>query len=104
MNRQDFLTAAADCVCKSREEQYGSPEDSFKLIAALWEPYIKEKCVGINVDLCITGEDVAVMMALLKIARIAGGRFKADSYTDAIGYMACAGEIAGKENEEWYTL
>ena len=40
------------------------------------------------------------MMALLKIARIAGGRFKTDSYVDAIGYMACAGEIAGKENEE----
>lgn len=34
------------------------------------------------------------MMALLKIARIAGGKFKADSYVDAIGYMACAGEIA----------
>lgn len=100
MTRQDYLTSAAECVCKSREEQYGSPEDSFKLIAALWEPYIKEKCVGINVDVCITGEDVAVMMALLKIARIAGGRFKADSYTDAIGYIACAGEIAGKENKE----
>lgn len=25
---------------------------------------------------------------------------KADSYIDAIGYMACAGEIAEKENEE----
>ena len=67
MNRQDFLTAAADCVCKSREEQYGSPED------------------------------VAVLMTLLKIARIADGNFKADSYVDAIGYLACGGEIAGRE-------
>ena len=97
LNRKEFLHRAEECICVDREEQYGSPEDSFKLIAALWEPYIKEKCVGINVDVCITGEDVAVMMALLKIARIAGGRFKADSYVDAIGYMACAGEIAGKE-------
>lgn len=39
----------------------------------------------------------AVMMALLKIARIAKGRFKADSYIDAIGYMACAGELAETE-------
>ena len=26
MTRQDYLTSAAECVCKSREEQYGSPE------------------------------------------------------------------------------
>jgi hypothetical protein len=34
------------------------------------------------------------MMALLKIARIATGTFKGDSYVDACGYIACAGEIA----------
>lgn len=90
MNRQDYLTAAADCVCKSREEQYGSPEDSFGMISKLWSIYLDRE---------ILQKDVAVMMALLKIARIAGGRFKADSYVDAIGYMACAGEIAGKENK-----
>lgn len=101
MTRQDYLTSAAECVCKSREEQYGSLEDSFGIIAQLWEVYIMSKCVGgKDIDFCILPEDVANMMALLKIARIAGGRFKADSYIDAIGYMACAGEIAGKENEE----
>lgn len=91
MTRQDYLSAAADCVCKSREEQYGSPEDSFGTIAGLWSIYLGRE---------ISPENVAIMMALLKIARIAGGRFKTDSYIDAIGYMACAGEIAGKENEE----
>ena len=98
MNRQDFLTAAADCVCKSREEQYGSPEDSFGVIAQFWETYIKAKCVGgQDIDVCICPEDVANLMTLLKIARIAGGNFKADSYVDAIGYLACGGEIAGRE-------
>ena len=85
MNRQDYLNAAADYICKSREEQYGSPEDSFGTIAGLWSIYLGRE---------ILPKDVAIMMALLKIARIAGGRFKADSYVDAIGYMACAGEIA----------
>lgn len=42
----------------------------------------------------LTAEDVANMMALLKIGRIAIGRHKDDSYIDAIGYLACAGEIA----------
>jgi hypothetical protein len=39
------------------------------------------------------------MMTLLKIARIMGGRFKADSFVDACGYLACAGEIALKESK-----
>jgi hypothetical protein len=36
MNRLDTLKAAAECVCGSREEDYGSPEDNFAVIAALW--------------------------------------------------------------------
>ena len=32
-------------------------------------------------------------MALLKIARIATGTFKEDSYIDACGYLACGAEL-----------
>ena len=39
MNRLDTLKAAAECVCGSREEDYGSPEDNFAVIAALWTAY-----------------------------------------------------------------
>lgn len=85
LTRKEFLHRAEECICVDREEQYGSPEDSFGTIAGLWSIYLGRE---------ISPEDVAVMMALLKIARIAGGKFKADSYVDAIGYMACAGEIA----------
>lgn len=91
MNRQYFLHKAEECICVDREEQYGNPEDSFGMISKLWSIYLDRE---------ISPENVVIMMALLKIARIAKGRFKADSYIDAIGYMACAGEIAGKENEE----
>lgn len=37
--------------------------------------------------------DVAMMMALLKIARIKTGAFKEDSFVDAAGYIACGYEI-----------
>ena len=37
------------------------------------------------------------MMALMKMARIQSGRFKADSYVDACGYLACGCEIKYKE-------
>ena len=91
MNRQYFLHKAEECICVDREEQYGNPEDSFGTIAKLWSVYLGYE---------LTAEDVANMMALLKMGRIATGRHKNDSYVDAIGYLACAGEIAGKENEE----
>lgn len=40
------------------------------------------------------GEDVATLMCLFKIARIATGRGKADSFIDLAGDAACAGELA----------
>ena len=48
MNRLDTLKAAAECVCGSREEDYGSPEDNFAVIAALWTATIWWKWTGIR--------------------------------------------------------
>ena len=42
----------------------------------------------------IDATDVAMMMALLKIARIAGGAGTRDSFIDLAGYAACGGECA----------
>lgn len=98
--RKSILDKAIKCVCEDRESQYKGPENSFKVIAALWEPYLKEKCVPTHTDLSIKPEDVAVMMALLKIARISTGTFKEDSYVDACGYLACGGELEGRSRSE----
>ena len=43
--------------------------------------------------LVIEADDVAAMMALLKIARIATGTAKADNWVDLAGYAACGGEL-----------
>lgn len=87
MNRLDTLKAAAECVCGSREEDYGSPEDNFAVIAGLWTAY-----TGTDV----TPKDVAMMMALLKIAR-AKADSKPDTYVDLAGYAACGAEISARE-------
>lgn len=84
MNRGEVLNTAKEYICKDRESEYGTPEDSFGAIAKYWSIY-----KGTD----ISAHDVAIMMSLLKIARIQTGRFKADSYIDACGYIACAGEI-----------
>ena len=90
MKRAEILEAARVCVCGEREQDYGTPEDSFALIGKLWAAYM-----GVP----FTPKDVAMLMALLKVARIKAGD-KADSFVDLAGYAACAGEIAtgGKEN------
>ena len=36
MNRKEILEAAAKCVCGDREQDYGSPENNFAIIARLW--------------------------------------------------------------------
>jgi len=87
MTRAETLDKAKQCVCGQREMEYGSPEDNFKAIAKLWSAYK-------NVD--FSANDVAMMMALLKIARIRTGTATEDSFVDLAGYAACGAEIASK--------
>ena len=93
MKREDILNGAKHCVCGGREDDYGSPEDNFGTIAALWEAYLRARCMYVS-DIAILPEDVAAMMALMKIGRIATGAPKADSWIDLAGYAACGGELA----------
>ena len=90
MTRDEILTAAQKCVSGDREQNYGSPENIFLTIANLWSVYLAAtRKLG---DL-ITAKDVAAMLALLKIARIASGHAKEDNWIDLAGYAACGGEI-----------
>lgn len=93
MTREETLKTAVDCVCGMREEQYGSPEDNFQTIAALWQNYLTAR--GCRVD-ALYPHDVAAMMALLKIARVASGQSKPDNWVDLAGYAACGCEIQTK--------
>ena len=100
MNRKEILEAATKCVCGDREQDYGSPENNFRTIADLWTVYIREKCCIAGADLCIVPEDVAAMMALMKIARIASGHAKDDNWIDLAGYAACGGDIESEVQHE----
>lgn len=91
LNRSDFLTAATNIVTKDRNLQYGEPEDAFALIAEYWSVYLGQKY-----RISITLLDAAMLMELMKIARLTNNPLHEDSVIDAIGYMACYGEIASK--------
>lgn len=88
--REKVLAEAKKNVCGQREQDYGSPEDSFGMIAELWTAYA---------GYTFNSYDVAVMMALLKVARLSNSPNHMDSWVDLAGYAACGGEIAGKEAE-----
>lgn len=85
MTRKECLDAAGKAVLTDRAREYGRPEDSFALIAALWSRY-----TGCD----ISTADVAAMMILLKLARVEGNPRHADSWVDIAGYAACGAECA----------
>lgn len=86
MKRADILATASEYVTKDRAATHGDAEDNFRRIADLWNAYL-----GMD---DITSIDVAVMLALLKVARIRSNPTHADNWIDIAGYAACGGEIA----------
>lgn len=93
--RKRVLSEAEKCVCGNREQDYGTPEDSFGRIAALWTAYMSNNSIA---DTVFSASDVSIMLALLKIARLANNPEHMDSWVDLAGYAACGGEIAGRES------
>ena len=72
-------------VMVDRQQDHGRPEDSFELIAQFWSSYL-----GIEVK----DYQVAVMMGLLKIARMKFNPSNEDNHCDLAGYAACGAELA----------
>lgn len=95
--REQVLSAARACVCGDREQDYGSPENNFRTIASLWNSYLYGAGLMENptphVWKGLKPKDVAAMLALLKVARIAGNRPKQDNWIDLAGYAACGAEL-----------
>jgi len=84
--RMDILGRAAHIVTQDRNVAYGSPEQSFERIAAMWGAYL-----GMD---ALLAADVAAMLALMKIARIATNPLHEDSWIDLAGYAACGADVA----------
>ena len=91
--RSDVLALAKAVVTGDRAQTYGEAEDNFGLIAELWKPYLR----GRGFDAAkLNSTDVAMMMVLLKTARVSTGAYNLDNFVDIAGYAACGGECGGK--------
>ena len=65
-------------------------------IAKLWSQYLTARVGGNQTIINIMPDDVAAMMILLKVSRIASGNGKNDNWVDIAGYAACGGELCGQ--------
>jgi hypothetical protein len=82
--REEILQKAIQCVTVDRQATHGKPENSFADIAHLWSWW-----KGVE----FTQHDVAVMMGLMKTARIKANPDHEDSYVDNCGYSSLAAEL-----------
>lgn len=85
--RASVLNEANSIVNGARANTYGGPEDSFRTIAGLWSAYTNYK---------FSPTDVAVLLALLKVARLRASPNHRDSWVDLAGYAACGAECGLK--------
>ena len=88
MTRDEILATATRYVTHDRNTLHGSPENTFGLIALYWSAHLETE---------VSAPDVAVMMTLLKLARLKSNPANEDNWVDAAGYMACGGELATEE-------
>jgi hypothetical protein len=84
MNRGEILQEAARLTAKDRQQTYGDPRTNHCRIADLWTTYLAQQ---------ITPQQVAICMALVKIARLMETE-TLDSFVDLAAYASIAGEIA----------
>jgi len=90
MNAADLLTAAAGLVSGDRADQHGDMLLNHQNIAALWNAWL---CIRREPGAPLTAADVAMMMALMKVARTQSGDANDDDLTDAAGYLAVASQV-----------
>ena len=90
MITKEILSEATRLVGADRQKDYGDKVENHNNIAKLWSAYL---------DVKIEAHDVAIMMALLKMARTKLGAVSKDTYIDMAAYGAIAGEIQFKKEK-----
>lgn len=85
MNRSEVLSIAEHLVNGDRDQAHGQPALTFQRIADLWSTLL---------GYTITASQVAQMMVLFKVARLASNPQNADSWIDIAGYAACGSEVS----------
>ena len=90
MISKELLDEAKKLIGGDRQKDYGDKVKNHQNIADLWSVFLEKK---------ITAHDVAICMALVKVARLMN-QHKKDSYIDMAAYAVIAGEIESRTNKK----
>ena len=93
--RQQIIDKMTAAVMSDRNRAYGEPEGNFGNIAAYWNIHLEARKPG-----PLTSLDVAIMMKLMKVARLSTNPTHVDSWVDSAGYAACGGGIVVSKEEK----
>jgi len=97
--KKDVLDTAIAAVA-DRGLNYGKPEDNFRRIAEMWNAHLRIRDLeNASTRPVLNSGDVAIMMILMKVARLENTPAHLDSWVDIAGYAACGGEITGSEKD-----
>lgn len=108
MKAAEMLSATAELVSGQRAEDYGDKRVNHKRIAKLWDMWIEERqglweeslndfiqpIEGMKLQKLFSPYDVAMMMLLVKVARLMNSPGHQDSHIDIAGYASILEEIA----------
>ena len=88
MKIEETLDTAKNTVLNLRDQQYGNVtrHQQHERIAQVWSGILKHEVTGYQVALCMAG---------MKLIRAENAPAVTDSFVDICGYAAIAGEIAG---------
>jgi hypothetical protein len=87
--RTRLLEEAIKITAHDRNKAYGNPEDNFANIAEYWSAYLTQSQ---KQSIIVSSQDIAHLMILMKIARLATNPNHRDSLVDVAGYAACAAD------------
>jgi hypothetical protein len=89
--RLRLLDEAARLINGERDAVYGPPVINHTRIAELWSAYL-----GYDIE----PSEVAIMLGLVKISRLAASPDHQDSYTDLAAYAAIAWECVQEDSND----
>lgn len=94
MRKRALLEKSIELITGDREDDYGDIRKNFEDIAAMW---------SVPLGIRVAPWQVAVCMAMVKVARLIKTPTHIDSWADASGYTAIGCELATEYNGSFPT-
>ena len=91
MSTPDEVLEKTRAIILERGQHHGNWRSNMDNIADLWSSFLGRR---------VSGDQVAVMLGLVKVSRMAIGNYNTDDYEDAVGYFAIAAACAEPEETE----